>query len=56
MIWVGADLDTPYMDEEGELHNLLMDSIIVENADFALLLIKHGVDLYYKDDHQVTTL
>ena len=52
----GADPDTPYVDDEGESHNLLMDSIIVENADFALLLIEHGADLYYTDDHQVTTL
>ena len=56
LIKAGADPNTPYVDEEGESHNLLMDSIIVENADFALLLIEHGADLYYKDDHLVTTL
>jgi ankyrin repeat protein len=57
LIQAGADPNTPYVDEEsGESHNLLMDSIIVENADFALLLIQHGADLYYKDDHMVTTL
>mmetsp|Transcript_27152 Transcript_27152/g.56530 ORF Transcript_27152/g.56530 Transcript_27152/m.56530 type:complete len:949 (-) Transcript_27152:246-3092(-) len=56
LIKAGADPNTPYVDDEGESHNLLMDSIIVENADFALLLIEHGADLYYKDDHQVTTL
>jgi ankyrin repeat protein len=56
LIKAGADPNTPYVDEEGESHNLLMDSIIVENADFALLLIEHGADLYYKDDHMVTTL
>lgn len=56
LVKAGADPNTPYVDDEGESHNLLMDSIIVENADFALLLIEHGADLYYKDDHQVTTL
>eukprot|EP00578_Thalassiosira_sp_NH16_P016295 CAMPEP_0181127708 /NCGR_PEP_ID=MMETSP1071-20121207/28344_1 /TAXON_ID=35127 /ORGANISM="Thalassiosira sp., Strain NH16" /LENGTH=944 /DNA_ID=CAMNT_0023213469 /DNA_START=147 /DNA_END=2981 /DNA_ORIENTATION=+ len=56
LVKAGADPDTPYVDDEGESHNLLMDSIIVENADFALLLIEHGADLYYTDDHQVTTL
>lgn len=56
LIKAGADPNTPYVDDEGESHNLLMDSIIVENADFALLLIEQGADLYYKDDHQVTTL
>jgi len=56
LVKAGANPNTPYIDEEGEAHNLLMDSIIVENADFALLLIEHGADLYYKDDHKVTTL
>ncbi|KAL7550470.1 hypothetical protein ACHAWF_014576 [Thalassiosira exigua] len=56
LVKAGADPDTPYVDDEGESHNLLMDSIIIENADFALLLVEHGADLYYKDDHGVTTL
>mmetsp|Transcript_27752 Transcript_27752/g.50067 ORF Transcript_27752/g.50067 Transcript_27752/m.50067 type:complete len:944 (+) Transcript_27752:153-2984(+) len=56
LVKAGADPNTPYVDDEGESHNLLMDSVIVENADFALLLIENGADLYYKDDHQVTTL
>jgi ankyrin repeat protein len=56
LVKAGADPNTPYVDEEGESHNLLMDSIIVENEPFALLLIEHGADLYYKDDHKVTTL
>ncbi|KAL3801144.1 hypothetical protein ACHAW5_011092 [Stephanodiscus triporus] len=56
LVRAGADPNTPYVDEEGESHNLLMDSIIVENADFALLLIEHGADVYYMDDHKVTTL
>ena len=56
LVRAGADPNTPYVDEDGESHNLLMDSIIVENADFALLLIEHGADVYYRDDHKVTTL
>ncbi|KAL7461387.1 hypothetical protein ACHAXS_003047, partial [Conticribra weissflogii] len=56
LVKAGADPNTPYVDEDGAPHNLLMDSIIVENEDFALLLIKHGADLLHKDDHSVTTL
>lgn len=56
LVKAGADPNTPYVDDEGESHNLLMDSIIVENAAFALLLIENGADLYYRDDHKVTTL
>ena len=33
-----------------------MDSIIVENGDFSVLLIEKGADVYSKDDHKVTTL
>lgn len=52
-----ADPNTPYIEEDtGDIHNLLMDSIIVENEEFALLLIEQGADLYYQDEHQVTTL
>lgn len=56
LVKAGADPNTPYVDEEGGVHNILMDSIIVENADFALLLIEKGADLYHRDDHKVTTL
>jgi ankyrin repeat protein len=52
----GADPNTPYVHEEGKSHNLLIDSIIVKNADFALLLIKHGADVHYRDNHKVMTL
>lgn len=52
----GADPNTPYVDDEGESHNLLLDSIIVENSDFALLLISKGADIYSEDEHKVTTL
>lgn len=52
----GADPNTPYIDDEGESHNLLLDSIIVENNDFANLLISKGADIYSVDEHKVTTL
>eukprot|EP00559_Dactyliosolen_fragilissimus_P007848 CAMPEP_0184863496 /NCGR_PEP_ID=MMETSP0580-20130426/11298_1 /TAXON_ID=1118495 /ORGANISM="Dactyliosolen fragilissimus" /LENGTH=920 /DNA_ID=CAMNT_0027361861 /DNA_START=180 /DNA_END=2942 /DNA_ORIENTATION=+ len=52
----GADPNTLYVDDEGESHNLLMDSIIVENKEFASLLIQNGADLYHEDKHKVTTL
>lgn len=52
----GADPNTPYVDDEGISHNLLFDSLIVENSDFALLLIEKGADIYHQDEHKVTTL
>jgi len=52
----GADPNTPYIDDEAESHNLLMDSIVIENAEFSLLLIDSGADLYNEDDHKVSTL
>mmetsp|Transcript_16814 Transcript_16814/g.37813 ORF Transcript_16814/g.37813 Transcript_16814/m.37813 type:complete len:397 (+) Transcript_16814:1873-3063(+) len=52
----GADPNETYVDENGKKHNLLMDAIIVENKEFATLLIKAGADLTYVDDHKVTTL
>ena len=55
-VFGGADPNTPYIDDDGKSHNLLMDSIVVENGEFSLLLIENGVDLYCKDDHKVTIL
>jgi len=52
----GADPDTPYTDEKGKTHNLLFDSIMVENAKFAKALIANGADIYYKDEKGVSTL
>lgn len=56
LVKAGADPNTPYLDEDGVSHNLLMDAIIVENEDFAKLLIESGADLYHEDEHKVTTL
>jgi len=52
----GADPNTPYIDESKESHNLLMDSMIVENEEFAKLLVEKGADIYYKDANLVSTL
>lgn len=56
LVKAGADPNTLYVDEDGLNHNLLMDAIIVENEVFSLLLIEKGVDIYYEDDHKVSTL
>jgi serine/threonine-protein phosphatase 6 regulatory ankyrin repeat subunit B len=56
LVKAGADPNTPYTDEDGETHNLLMDAITVENEEFAILLAEKGADLYYVDDKKVTTL
>ena len=52
----GADPNTPYVDDEGASHNLLFDSLVVENGEFATLLIESGADIYSEDEHKVTTL
>lgn len=52
----GADPNTKYVDEDGVSHDLLMDALIVENVEFATLLVKNGADLYYVDSHNVSTL
>jgi ankyrin repeat protein len=56
LVKAGADTNTPYTDDDGEAHNLLMDAITVENEEFAILLAEKGADLYYADDKKVTTL
>jgi len=56
LVQAGADPNTLYVDGDGESHNLLFDAIMVENEDFALLLIEKGADLYHKDEKKVSTL
>jgi len=56
LVKAGADPNTPYVDDEGVEHNLLFDSIMVENEEFATLLIANGADIYYKDEKNVSTL
>jgi len=52
----GANPDDVYIDEEENPHNLLNDAIIVENSEFALLLIEHGASLSHMDSEGVTVL
>mmetsp|Transcript_12255 Transcript_12255/g.17096 ORF Transcript_12255/g.17096 Transcript_12255/m.17096 type:complete len:903 (+) Transcript_12255:62-2770(+) len=56
IVAAGADPNTPYVDEDGVSHNLLMDAIQVENSEFASLLIEKGADLYFTDDKKVSTV
>lgn len=56
LVAAGADPNTPYVDDDKKDHNLLYDAILVENIEFAKLLIEKGADLYYKDEKMVTTL
>jgi ankyrin repeat protein len=56
LVAAGADPNTEFIDEDGTAHNLLMDAIIVENVEFAKLLIEKGADIYYSDDRDVSTL
>jgi ankyrin repeat protein len=52
----GGDPNEPYIDEEDVPHNLLMDSIIVENSEFASLLISKGADVSHVDETGVSTV
>lgn len=56
LVEAGADPNTEYIDEAGTSHNLLMDAIIIENVEFAKLLIQKGAGIYYSDDQNVSTL
>ena len=56
LIKAGADPNMPFTDEEGVEHNLLFDSIMVENEEFAKVLVEKGADLYHKDAKLVSTL
>lgn len=56
LVQAGADPNTPYTDDQGVAHNLLFDSIMVENEKFAKALIEAGADIYHKDEKGVTTL
>jgi ankyrin repeat protein len=56
LVKAGANPNTPYVDEDGDTHNILMDAITVENTEFARLLIEKGAEIYHKDDRKVNTL
>jgi serine/threonine-protein phosphatase 6 regulatory ankyrin repeat subunit B len=50
----GADPNDVFVDEKGKAHNLLMDSVVVSNKEFALLLIEKGANISYADAEGVT--
>lgn len=56
LISAGADPNTPYIDESNVQHNMLFDSLVVENERFAKLLIEKGASIYYMDEKRVSTL
>jgi ankyrin repeat protein len=56
LVEAGSDPNTFYVDIDGEKHNLVFDAIMVENEDFALLLIAKGADIYFSDEKNVSTL
>ena len=56
LVKAGADPNTSYTDDAGKNHNLLFDAIMVENDDFAKVLIEKGASLDFTDDKKVTTL
>jgi ankyrin repeat protein len=56
LVQAGSNPNMPFKDEDGAAHNLLMDSIIVENNDFSQTLIEKGADIYYQDENKITTL
>lgn len=56
LVKAGADPNMPYVDDDGVAHNLLFDAIMVENVDFATLLIEKGANIYYSDEKNVSTL
>ncbi|CAB9523462.1 ankyrin 3, node of Ranvier (ankyrin G) [Seminavis robusta] len=56
LVKAGADPNTEYVDDEGKSHNLLFDAIMVENDDFAVMLVEKGANLGHTDEKKVTTL
>jgi ankyrin repeat protein len=52
----GANPNDVYIDEKNKTHNLLMDAIIVNNTEFALLLLDKGATTAFKDKEEVTVL
>lgn len=50
----GADPNDVYIDEKSKKHNLLMDAVVVNNTEFALLLIEKGANASHADEDGVT--
>ena len=57
LVKAGADPNMTYTPEDDDTpHNMLFDAIMVENEEFATVLIEKGADLTHQDDKKVTTL
>ena len=56
LVKAGANPNQAYVDDDGVSHNLLFDAIMIENEEFATLLVENGADLYYVDEKKVSTL
>jgi serine/threonine-protein phosphatase 6 regulatory ankyrin repeat subunit B len=52
----GANPNDFYVDDKQKTHNLLMDSIVVNNTEFSIMLIEKGANVSYTDDAGVTPL
>ena len=52
----GANPNDIFIDEKCKAHNLLMDAIIVNNTEFATLLIEKGADLNLQNKDGKTAL
>lgn len=50
----GANPNDIFIDEKGKSHNLLMDAVMVNNSDFAILLINKGANISFADEDGVT--
>eukprot|EP00934_Nitzschia_sp_Nitz4_P000144 Nitzschia sp. Nitz4//scaffold23_size168460//114408//117133//NITZ4_002234-RA/size168460-snap-gene-0.165-mRNA-1//-1//CDS//3329543680//144//frame0 len=56
LVVAGSDPNTTFVDGTGVEHNLLFDSIAVENEEFALMLIEKGADIKFRDESKVSCL
>jgi len=52
----GANPNDIFIDEKGKAHNLLMEAIVLNNTEFATLLIEKGASTSYVDDEGVTII
>jgi len=52
----GANPNDVYVDDKSKAHNLLMDSIVLNNTEFSLLLIEKGANVSFADEMGVSPL
>ena len=56
LVQSGANPNDVYIDDKKKPHNLLMDSVVLNNTEFALLLLEKGANVDYQDDDGVTVI